>query len=299
MNGPLISRPRMAALATAALLWTLGPTSSQAQFFHWNSTLSASQIERMVQASGYRLTGPVTRNGAVYLANVLGSQDDPERLVLDATDGRLLQRFIARHAGRQSAEWPTRPRQQPVLSNGWLDGQEAYPQAPPLAASSTDWLDNDDGSPPPRPPVGIYGDTGQLPPRVAPLPVTHAPQVARADEQSGPRVILAPPAAGGHEPVLERPRMKPQVKRHRPDAPMIARPSPAVAPIVAPEAKPAAVAPEVAPTAPAPRVADTKAAAPIAVPEVAPAPAPAPAAPVAKAPAPKPALNDVPVAPLQ
>jgi hypothetical protein len=298
MNGLPISRPRIAALASAALLWALGATSSQAQFFHWDSTLSASQIEHMVQASGYRLTGPVTRNGAVYLANVLGSQDDPERLVLDATDGRLLQRFSARGAWRQTAQWPSRPRQQPVLSNGWPDGQEIYPQARPLTASPNDWLDNEDGAPPPRPPGGIYGDAGQSPVRVAPLPVARTPQVARVDDQSAPHVILAPPAAGGHEPLLEKPRMKPQVKRRRPDAPMIARPSPAVAPIVAPDAKPAAAAPETAPTTPAPRVADTKAAAPVAAPEVASTPAPAPV-PAAKTPAPKPALNDVPVAPLQ
>jgi hypothetical protein len=298
MNGLLISRPRIAALASAALLWALGATSSQAQFFHWDSTLSASQIERMVQASGYRLTGPVTRNGGVYLANVLGSQDDPERLVLDATDGRLLQRFSARRAWRQTGEWPGRPRQQPVLSSGWLDRQEVYPQARPLTASSNDWLDNEDGSPPPRPPAGIYGDTGQSPVRVAPLPAPHIPQVARADDQSGPKVILAPPAAGGHEPVLEKPRTKPQVKRRRPDAPMIARPSPAAVPVATPDAKPPAATPDVAPTAAAPRVADTKAAAPVATPEVAPAAAPTPP-PAAKAPASKPALNDVPVAPLQ
>ena len=189
-------------------------------------------------------------------------------------------------------------RSERVTLNGWLDRQEVYPQARPLTASSNDWLDNEDGSSPPRPPAGIYGDTGQSPARVAPLPAPHIPQVARADDQSGPRVILAPPAAGGREPVLEKPRAKPQVKRRRPDAPMIARPSPAVAPATAPDAKPAAATPDVAPAAPAPRVADTKAASPIAVPEVAPTPAPAPP-PAAKASAPKPALNDIPVAPLQ
>ena len=49
----------------------------------------------MVQASGYRLTGPVQRNGAVYLANVLGSQDDLERLVIDARTAASLQRYRA------------------------------------------------------------------------------------------------------------------------------------------------------------------------------------------------------------
>jgi hypothetical protein len=57
------------------------------------------EIERMMQASGYQLTGPIIRRGPVYLADVLGREDDSERLVIDAHDGRLL--FAAK-----AEEWP-------------------------------------------------------------------------------------------------------------------------------------------------------------------------------------------------
>ena len=71
------------------------------------------QIERMVEASGYRLTGPVMRNGPVYLANVLGRENDRERLVIDARDGRLLQRYGAAGApaicGRRGLGEPAPP----------------------------------------------------------------------------------------------------------------------------------------------------------------------------------------------
>ena len=90
----LFPRASVAALALAASFLSLGATSAKAQlFFSWGDrAVSPMQVERMVEASGYRLTGPVMRNGPVYLANVLGRENDRERLVIDARDGRLLQR---------------------------------------------------------------------------------------------------------------------------------------------------------------------------------------------------------------
>src|SRR5579863_1475186 len=89
-------RASVAALALAASVLSLGATSASAQFlFGWDRALPPMQIERMVEASGYRLTGPVMRNGPVYLANVFGRDNDRERLVIDARDGRLLQRYGA------------------------------------------------------------------------------------------------------------------------------------------------------------------------------------------------------------
>ncbi len=103
----LLSPPRTAALALAVCVVAMGAPAARAQLFNWDSTLSRGQVERMIQASGYRLTGPAIRHGAVYLANVLGPQNDLERLIVDARDGRVLQRFAA--APRQ-AEGAARPR---------------------------------------------------------------------------------------------------------------------------------------------------------------------------------------------
>ena len=299
------SRPRVGALALAASLLSVGATSANAQWFrwsNWDNALSPMQVERMVQASGYRLTGPVMRNGPVYLANVLGREDDRERLVIDAWDGRLLQRYGAgaRRQPAVSGDWPSPPRQQAALSDGWLD--------------------REDDSPPPRPPANVYGDAegGLLHgPQAAPkVDARPGSQLSRADDSSNPYVILAPPAAA-HAPALEKPRPKPQVRRKKPDQTPIAQPAAAPvdgkpAPVAQPAANPpaltnpqAAIAPNVAkptqpdavgePAAAAPRVADTKAVAAPA-PEIAPA---APVAPPPKAVKPKPALNDVPVAPLE
>ena len=97
---------------------------AQAQWFSTDAALPPMQVERMVQASGYRLTGPVVRNGPVYLADVLGREDDRERLVIEANSGRLLQRYRA--AGRRqhfatNDYWSGEPR--PRLFGGWF-GQD-------------------------------------------------------------------------------------------------------------------------------------------------------------------------------
>ncbi|WP_158816999.1 hypothetical protein [Methylocapsa sp. S129] len=298
-SNQLFSRPRIAALALAVSLLSMGATGAHAQWLSWDSALSPMQVERMIQASGYRLTGPVLRNGPVYLANVLGREDDRERLVIDARDGRLLQRY----ASVAPRDWSNPPRPQASMFDRFFDGQ--------------------DDAPPPRPPAYVYSDAGAGTLRIPAAPqIQAAPggQVARADQgasPSDPYVILAPPAAG-HAPALEKPKPKPQVKRTKPEPTPVAQPaanpqvpanpqaeiSPAAAtPATAHVAMPARPATTSHPAPSAPRVADTKAvAAP--TPEIVPA-APAPAAPVvASAPQPaaappKRALNDVPVAPLE
>lgn len=297
----LFSRPPVAALALAVALLGMGTSSASAQWFGWDPALPPMQVERMIQASGYRLTGPVIRNGSVYLANVLGREDDPERLVLDASDGRLLQRFRAGRARPRfaSGDWSGQPRPQTSISDGFMDHLS-------------------DLVGPPRPPGDIYSDGGGEPFR-PPLaaPATTLNEVAHADEGSSPHVILAPDRMPS--PALEKPRLKPQVKRvvKKPETTAVALPAatpaevkPAITPsVVAPVRSEAAVEP----TVPTPQVADTKAtpapATAVTAPIVA---APKPAAPLPqtavatpvvaptpKAPAPKPAVNDVPVSPLE
>jgi hypothetical protein len=299
------SRPQVVALALAVPLLGMGATSASAQWFGWDSALPPMQVERMIQASGYRLTGPVIRNGRVYLANVLGRDNDLERLVLDADDGRLLQRYRAGPMRRRfaSGDWSDQPRPQPA--EGFLDRLSDFVA-------------------PPRPPADFYGEEESQPFRAPPgAPTATVNEVARADEKANPNVILAP------SPALEKPRAKPQqVKRKKPESTAVAIPAatpgdakPTAPDMTAPVRSDAAVEP----TAPAPRVADTKAApgpapatavappvvpaakAPAPMPQTAvatpgPAPAtavPAPAVLAPKSPAPKPAVNDVPVAPLE
>ena len=258
---------RAAALAVAAGLLLCGAGSADAQWFRWPSwddAIPPMRMERMIEASGYRLTGPVLRNGPVYLANVLGRDDDLERLVIDARDGRLLQRYAAGALARQR-----------VVAEGWAD--------PPRAQRDVADAWSDDERAPPRPPAGMAGDPGNAPLRLASptpalrLPPPQADQVARADDQSSsPYVILAPP------PAAEKPRPK-QVRRKKPEPASVALPAEAKpTPVAQPSANPGADA-----GAP-PRVADTK---------TAPAPESLPAAPAPKAS--KDTPNDVPVAPLE
>jgi hypothetical protein len=370
-------RASVAALVLAASVLSLGATAAKAQFlFNWDRAVPPMEVERMVEASGYRLTGPVMRRGPVYLANVLGRDNDRERLVIDARDGRLLQRYGAEERRQYAAsdDWSSRPRPRDYMFDGGFE--------------------RDEDGPAPRPPAEVFGDSGQLlhGPFVRPAP--QGSQVARAEDPAGrpgaavdssdPYVLLAPPDVGH---TSDKAKPKPQAKHKKPDAtpvaqptanPADAKPAPvavqspanpqpaanpqaavnpdvptpaapakqepsgpqpapiphaAITPPVAPPPHPD-VASQPAPTTPAPRVADIKQepaspppaanppaaiTAPVVMPahpvsahQSAPAPrvadtkpvaAPtleiAPAAPPPKPTRPKPALNDVPVAPLE
>lgn len=337
----LFSRPR-AALALAASMLGLGAPAAQAQWFNSDSALPPARVERMVQASGYRLTGPIIRNGRVYLANVLGREDDPERLVIEANSGRLLQRYQA--PARQERfvandYWSGLPRLRPFA--GWFDGEDDVgpPRQQPMQSSQGGWGGRDEEAAPPRPParIGAASPDAYRAQPSAPVRPERAPtanNVARADDGSAPYVIMAPDhAPAAQEAPLEKPRLKPQVRRKKPEqtplaqpaaAPSNAQPTPLAQPAVVPNgaqptpvaqpatvpnaAKPSPMAqparpPSAAapprseaakePEAAAPRVADTKAAAPP------PAPQTAAVAPAPKAPARKPVVNDVPVDPLE
>jgi len=300
---------RAAALALAMSLVSLGATSASAQWFNWDDGLPPMRVERMIAASGYRLTGPVVRNGEVYLANVLGREDDRERLIIDARDGRLLRRFAAPRQHFAGGDWSSPAPRPQGLFGGFFDRE-----------------DRDDDFPRPRPPANVYGDAEEGMTRVplaGPEPHAHAAQnngqLARADESAGPSsptVILAPPAASG-APTLEKPRSKPQVKHSKPTPAPVAQPATppdnakpapvaALPPANAPQAPshphselapsaPNPVRTEAShePAAPAPSVAAANAK-PIATPTPEPATPPPP-----KAVASKPTVNDVPVAPLE
>lgn len=280
MNSRLRSffhRPRAAMLVIAGCLACLSAAPAEAQFFNWlDSSVPAEQIVRMIQSSGYRLTAPLIRRGAVYVADVVGGRNDAERLIISAQDGRLLQRFASAPSRRRVPEsdgWQNPPQQQSNLFSNWFGG------------------DDEDA---PRPPAGL--DQEDQPLRVAPIAPSRTPavkEIARQDE-SAPHVILAPsfqPNGATNAPLLEKPRIRPQqVRRRKPE------PTPAALPAAPDDSRPAAVQPAAPPIT-------TTAAAPVqsapAVQSKASRATVLPAAPAPKAPSPKPALNDVPVAPLQ
>jgi hypothetical protein len=279
MNSRLRSffhRPRAAMLVVAGCL-CLGAAPAEAQLFNWlDSSIPAEQIVRMIQTSGYRLTAPLIRRGEVYVADVVGRRNKGERLIISAQDGRLLQRFASTSSRRRVPEsdgWQNPPQQQSNLFSNWFNG------------------DDEDA---PRPPAGL--DQEDQPLRVAPVAPARAPavkEIARQDE-SGPHVILAPsfqPNGSTNAPLLEKPRIRPQqARRRRPE------PTPAALPAAPGNNRPAAIqaaAPPATTTAAAPvqsaPVVESKASRATVL----------PAAPAPKAAAAKPALNDVPVAPLQ
>jgi hypothetical protein len=131
---PLFRHAMIGAAALVAATGWFGAPPARSQS-HSGAALPPGEIERMIGARGYRLTGPVVRHGKVYIANVLGPEDDVEQLVVDARDGHLL---------RQSAGGaPVRPRG--GNPSGWspLSGifgalfgppEDAAPLSPPPAS---------------------------------------------------------------------------------------------------------------------------------------------------------------------
>jgi hypothetical protein len=100
MAGPRAGwSPRHRALAAIALSSFLGivavPTVAQAQLFGlWGWSMRPGQVERVIQSQGFRLTGPLYRNGRVYVADVLDERGVHQRLIVDAYTGDVLQAFV-------------------------------------------------------------------------------------------------------------------------------------------------------------------------------------------------------------
>jgi hypothetical protein len=123
------SRARIAAILAAGALAWLSPAPARAQLFDWGSPPPAYQIEASIAASGYRLTRPILRCGDVYLASVLGARDDLEQLVVDARDGRLLERSAARLVARPEVILAPADREPPRLRRRSLQLASREPAA--------------------------------------------------------------------------------------------------------------------------------------------------------------------------
>lgn len=177
-------RRRAAHLAAAvAVLLALSPAAkAQGLFSFFGGGPSSDDIERRLEASGYELTHTLIRRGDVYLADVAVGRGDVERLVIDAENGRIVQRFRA----------------------GWERPRDAAPRA--WDSEPFDARDS-----PPRPPVDVdrggSGDALDLPDARAEPRAPTGDRIAR----SGARAISPDP--------LEKPKPKPSEAKHKTTAP--------------------------------------------------------------------------------
>jgi hypothetical protein len=239
-----VRRPAFVACVVAGGLSTFTASSAQAQLFNFlfGDGLKSSQIERMLEIRGMQPLGPISRNGRVYIADVALSGGRSERLVIDAYDGRILERF--RLGPRYYGDIASAPRPPSDI------GADATERPASSASSSSGW------------------------PIVIPF---IGESVARGDDAASPSAAL--PLHGDDADAKNK--AKAQAKQHKKiDLTQPSSPSPS-------DAKPAASEA----SASAPAALDAKPA------SAAAAPAPV-AAPAPKTQGGKPAINDVPVDPL-
>ena len=75
---------------------------ASAQMFGWwgyqpfetQESLTPGEVRRDLQRRGYRVTGPLIRNGRVLLADVVDGRGRSLRLIVDPVEGEILQRFV-------------------------------------------------------------------------------------------------------------------------------------------------------------------------------------------------------------
>jgi hypothetical protein len=248
--------------AAAAFVLLAAPTAAQAQgFFFLFGNPSPYEIERRLTAAGYVLSGPLTMRGDVYLADVVVRGEGPERLVIDAQSGRILERYRVRADRWREAEAPP--------PSGWGDDPRQW-----------------DG---PRPPAAIGPDVA---PPGAFEPTK--PNVLETPKAKSKAAETKPKATPKSAPVADVNNPPPAAVVPAPAVTTRAAPSsasPAAAPLSPSPAPSAAAAPPTpASSSSPPPLQAAKADAP----SVAKPPSPAPAA----APAKSKAVNDIPVTPL-
>ncbi len=89
------ARTPFAAALIAGGLVALSTPAAHAQFFNFlfHEGLDPSDVQSMLEDRGLNLTGPLRRNGGVYIADVEGPRGVRQRLIVDAESGRVVQRF--------------------------------------------------------------------------------------------------------------------------------------------------------------------------------------------------------------
>jgi hypothetical protein len=264
-----LSRRLAWAAATSVLLAlpTAAPAPAQGFFFLFGSP-SPYEIERQLAAAGYVVTDPLTLRGDVYLADVVVRGEGPERLVIDARSGRIVERYRGRADRWREASAPP--------PSGWGNDPSLWNGPRPPASISPD-IAPPDAFTPPKPDAL---ETPKAKPKSADVKPKPAPKPSPVANVNNPPPAAVPP------PVAKIPAAPPPVVSSPAAAP--ASPSPAPSAAAAP-ASPAPAA--AAPPSPAPSIEAAKADAPS---PAKPSPPPASAA----APVKSKAVNDIPVTPL-
>jgi hypothetical protein len=240
--------------AAAALVLLAPPTAAYAQgFFFLFGNPSPYEIERRLEAAGYALTGPLTMRGDVYLADVIVRGEGPERLVIDAQSGRIVERYRGRPdrwreaAAPPPSGWSDDPR----LWNGPRPPADVAPDAPPPdsfepANPSVIEAPRVDTSKPrpkaaetkpkwtPKPAAPVANLNNPPPAAVVPPPAATtpaAPPAAASAPAAAPASPRPPPSAAAAPASPAPPSPAPSLEAAKADAPSLAKPPPpAVAP---------------------------------------------------------------------
>jgi hypothetical protein len=88
-------RIAVAASFSGFLALAIAPSAAQAQIFGmFGWSLPPGQVQHMIASQGFRLAGPLFRNGRVYVADVVDDRGVRQRLIVDAFSGEVLQAFV-------------------------------------------------------------------------------------------------------------------------------------------------------------------------------------------------------------
>ena len=98
--------PSAMALAAALLL----TPAAHAQGFYSFYGMSPRQIVGMLDDDGYQLRGPLMRRGDVYVCDVVSVTGRSARLIVDARDGHVIERFASVPRERRFGDEPNRMR---------------------------------------------------------------------------------------------------------------------------------------------------------------------------------------------
>ncbi len=225
--------------AAAALVLSALPTAAPAQaqgFFFLFGSPSPYEIERRLAAAGYALTGPLTMRGDVYLADVVVRGEGPERLVIDAHSGRIVERYRGRADRWREAAAPP--------PSAWSDDPRLWngPRPPALIGP--------DGAPPdsfePAKPSVLELPKAEKPkPKAAETKPKATPKPAPvANVNNPPPAAVVPPPAAPASPSpapsaaaapaspapAASPSPAPSVEAAKVDAPSVAKPPATAAP---------------------------------------------------------------------
>lgn len=274
---------QMTAAAATLLAFAPAPAAqAQGLFSFFGGGPSAYDIERRLDASGYALTGPLLRRGDVYLADVviMGRRNDPQRLVIDAETGRIVQRYRVR-----PARWRDAPGEWDSDDGDSVSARLRPPADLDRPAPPRDQIVREEnpalGTGAPRT-TGV--DLVETPDKTKPKPKPHevkskAPPLAKTPAPAPQNDASAGPAA---------------------TAPQVAPPAPAAPPSPPAAAKNEAAPPKIdaAPSPPRPSPSPSAVTAKVEPPAAPIASPPAPQSTDHKAPAKSKAVNDIPVTPL-